>query len=125
MSRMWMSIEPKTWETQVMLTKAEVGTLMRARFPLVPVRPEGLGLFLQGVAAWHGEPFCAVLDVDSAEVYKHPERWARLIGDLDDAYVKVQWTSYTARLKDDPLNGTVGDFRRARRLLSHAATGLK
>ena len=32
---------------------------------------------------------------------------------------------YLCDRRDDPLNGTVGDFRRARKLLSHAATGLK
>ena len=65
MSRIWMSIEPEFPETKIMMTMAGVGTLMRARFPVAPENPEALQLFLRGIAAWFGEPFCVVLDADS------------------------------------------------------------
>lgn len=125
MSQMWMSIEPRFPETWVMLTMGGVGTLLRARFPVVPLRPEGLRLFLQGIAAWHGRPFCAVLDADSEEVCAHPERWAKLLSGLDDASIQVEWCGYSSSFQRDPLTGKIGDFRRARRLLGFAATGQK
>ena len=120
-----MSIEPEFPETKIMMTMAGVGTLMRARFPVALENPEALQLFLRGIAAWFGEPFCVVLDADSEEVYKHPERWARMLGDLDDAFITVQWSGYSSSCRKDPLKGTVGDFRKAKRLLTHAAVGQK
>ena len=125
MSQLWMSIEPEYPETRIMLTMGGAGTQMRARLPLLPSRPEALGMFLQAIGLWYGQSFCAVLDADCGEVSKHPERWARLLGDLDDAYVTVQWGSYGGTFQRDPLVGQLGDFRRARRLLTHSATGLK
>lgn len=124
-TRLWMTIEPEFPETKVMLTGSGVGTLLRARFPQVPKRPEGLRLFLQSIAAWYGQSFCAVLDADAPDVWKHPERWARLLEGLDDAQIEVEWRGYSQSFVRDPLKGTVGDFRRAQRLLRHAAVGIK
>ena len=125
MSPLWMSIEPDISGTRIMMTMGGVGTLMRARFPHIPSQPEALGLLLRGIAAWFGEPFCAVLDADAKDVWDHPERWARYLGDLDERVVRVEWRGYSESFRRDPLVGTVGDFRRARRLITHAATGQK
>ncbi|MCP4673964.1 MAG: hypothetical protein GY854_00275 [Deltaproteobacteria bacterium] len=122
---LWMSIAPDVMETQIMLTMGGVGTLLRARFPLIPKQPEGLGLFLRGIAAWFGQPFCAVLDADAQDVWEHPERWAQLLGDLDDASIRVEWRGHSEVFGRDRLAGTVGDFRKTRRLLTYAATGQK
>lgn len=122
---LWMSIAPDVVETQLMLSMGGVGTLMRARFPLIPKQPDGLRLFLRGIAAWFGKPFCAVLDADAQDVWKHPERWAQLLGDLDDGSIHVEWRGHCEAFGCDRLAGTVGDFRKIRRLLTYAATGQK
>jgi hypothetical protein len=125
MSPLWMSIEPDISGTRIMMTLGGSGTVMRARFPHIPKHPEALGLFLRGIGAWYGRPFCAVLDADAQDVWDHPERWARYLGDLDDSEVQVEWRGYSESFRHDPLVGTVGDFRRARRLIGFTATGQK
>jgi hypothetical protein len=120
-----MSIEPKFHETRVMLTMGGVGTLLRARFPLIPKQPEGMGLFLKGIAAWHGQPFCAVLDADAVDVQKHPERWSRMLGDLDESVIRVEWRGYSQSFRHDSLINTVGDFRCGKRMITYTATGLR
>jgi hypothetical protein len=126
MSNLWLAIEPDVVETRLMSTQAPVGTVLLARFPLLPKQPEALGLFLRGVAAWHGEPLCAVLDAEAEDVWRHPERWAQLLGDLDDACIRVEWVSYSAAVKTKDnafFKPQLGNFERSRRLLSYAATG--
>jgi len=124
MSPLWMSIEPRIAETRLLLTQAPGGTALRARLPVVPCQPSGLTLLLQGLAAWYGQPLCAVLDADAADVARHPERWARLVGELDGEQVRMEWVARSlARGERDRFLGAVGDFRSARRLLALAATG--
>ncbi len=125
MSPLWMSIEPDISGTRIMMTSGGSGTVLRARFPHLPRQPEALGLLLRGIAAWFGQPFCAVLDADAEDVDKHPERWARYLGDLDDAMIQVEWRGYSESFRRDRFTGTVGDFRRARRLITYTATGQK
>jgi hypothetical protein len=49
----------------------------------------------------------------------------RLLGDLDDERVRVEWVAGdTARTRDRFLE-PVGDFGSSRRLITLAATGLK
>lgn len=124
MSRLWMSIAPDVVQTRLMLTAAGSGPLLRARFPLVPKRPDGLSLFLRGVSAWFGEPFCAVLDAASKDVFEHPERWSRLLGDLDDESIRVEWVLRGKPLARDRFLERVPGFARSEDLLTYAATGL-
>lgn len=125
MSPLWMSIEPDVVETRLMLTQAQVGTVLRARLPLLPVHPRGLAMLLESLAAWYGQPFSAVLDAEAQDVHRHQERWARLLGDLEGGPVTVTWVGHTTNLRRDRFLGAVGDFRRARRLVTFAATGQK
>jgi len=126
MSSLWMSIEPELGETRLMLTQARAGTALRARLPTRPSQPRALLLLLEALAAWYGEPLCAVLDADASDVQQYPERWAQLLGDLDGESVQVQWTAHTASpLLRDRFLGAVGDFRSAKRLVTFAATGQK
>ena len=122
----WLSIEPRLTETRLLLGSPGAGTLLRARLPPLPRQPEALGLLLRALAAWMGQPFCAALDAESEDVQQHPERWARLLGDLDDALVHVEWVGYATRWsapeRDRFLEAT-GDFQRAKRLITFAATG--
>jgi hypothetical protein len=127
MSRLWMSIEPESDATRLMLTLAPTGTALRARLPTPPAQPHALRLLLEAVAAWYGAPLCAVLDVDAQDVRLHPERWVHLLGDLDDERVRVEWVAGhadAARQRDRFLEA-VGDFGSSRRLITLAATGLK
>jgi len=124
MSPLWMSIEPRLAETRLLLTQAPAGTALRARLPVVPCQPSGLTLLLRGLAAWYGQPLCAVLDADAEDVCRHPGRWARLVGELDGEVVRVEWVARSRAHGDrDRFLGAVGDFRSARRLLVLAATG--
>jgi hypothetical protein len=124
MSPLWMSIEPRGTETRLMLTQAPGGTALRARLPVVPCQPCGLTLVLRGLAAWYGQPLCAVLDADAADVARHPERWARLLGELDGEQVRVEWVAHSqAASGRDRFLGAVGEFRSARRLVALAVTG--
>jgi hypothetical protein len=119
-----LSIEPGLAETRMMLSRPSCGAVLRARLPTPPAQPAALGLFLQGLAAWLGQGFCAVLDAESEDVRRHPERWARLLGDVDSQVFHVEWVAHTAtRVRRDRFLDGVGDFRRGRRLITFAATG--
>jgi hypothetical protein len=124
MSPLWLSIEPMIAETRLMLSQPLVGTALRARLPPLPQQPHALTRLLEGLAAWYGQPFCAVLDADAEDVWRHPERWARLLGELDSQQVRVEWVGHSrAVTMRDRFLGAVGDFRSARRLITFAATG--
>lgn len=126
MSSLWMSIEPELRETRLMLTQAQVGTALRARLPTLPAQPRALPLLLEALAAWYGEPLCAVLDAEASDVQRYPERWAVLVGELDGERVRVEWAAPPApSARRDRFLGAVGDFRSARRLVTFAATGQK
>jgi hypothetical protein len=118
-----MSIEPMIVETRLMLSVPGVGTALRARLPLLPRQPQALAMLLQALSAWYGEPFCAVVDAEAADVWRHPERWSRLLGELDGEQIRVEWVWPSSRSVRDRFLGAVGDFHRARRLITFAATG--
>src|SRR6516162_6739302 len=96
MSTLWVSIEPELCETRLMLTQAQVGTALRARLPTLPSQPRALLLLLEALAAWYGQPLCAVLDAEASDVQHSPQRWAQLLGDLDGETVHVQWSGHAA-----------------------------
>jgi len=120
----WLSIEPRLTETRLMLSSPCVGTILRARLPPLPQQSAALGLLLRGLAAWLGQPFYAALDAEAEDVQHHPERWAQLLGELDDTLMHVEWVGYTTNWsgRDRFLEAT-GEFHRARRLITFAATG--
>jgi len=109
-----------------MLSVPSVGTTMRARLPALPRQPRALGTLLESLSAWYGMPLGAVLDADARDVRRHPERWSTLLGELDSERVHVEWLSHwEAARPTDRFLAPLGDFRRARRLLTFAATGLR
>ena len=125
-SQLWMSIEPSTRETRLALHEPGRGQVMRARFPTVPNQPRALASLLESVVAWYGRSLSAVLDADAEDVRRHPDRWARLLGDLDSAQIAVQWSQQPdARNHRDRFLGRLGDFRSASRLVGRAAGGLR
>ena len=82
-------------------------------------------MLLEALVAWYGLPLCAVLDADAEDVQRHPDRWSRILGDLQSPQIEVEWVSpasmsETDRSLKDP---DLGDFRRARHLITLAGTG--
>jgi hypothetical protein len=125
MSSLWLSIEPRRDSTRLMLSASLGGPALKARLPATPEHPRAVAMFLEALVAWHGLPLTAVLDADAEDVSRHPGRWALALGDLASPQIAVEWISpASAPLADPSLDG-VDDFRRARRLITLAATGLK
>jgi hypothetical protein len=125
MSSLWMSIEPGETETRLELSEAQRGAVLRARFPQMPRQDRALAHFLEAIAGWYGASLTAVLDADAQDVDHHPERWARLLGDLDGERIRVEWVSVPrlAFRRDRFLARIGGGTRRHRELVGFAATG--
>jgi len=117
---MWVSIEPTADEIRLSLSVPGQGVRLRARLPAVPVETGALRLLLEALVAFHGQPLCAVLDADASDVSCQPERWARLLGDVDGQRIQVRWSARPARPPRDRFLGALGDFRRSERLLDQA-----
>lgn len=113
--RIWLSIEPRGDQTRLLLSTT-LGPALKATLPPWPVDPRALSLLLDGLAAWYGEPLCAVVDVDAQDVQQNPARWAHLLGDLGP-HIDVEWVAPVPRARRRTMEG-FGDFRRAHRLLS-------
>jgi len=124
MSLLWMAIEPREAETRLQLSEGGGGLCLRARLPVLPHHPRALAGLLEALVSWYGRPLTAVLDADAQDVARHPERWARLLGDLDGEAVRVEWVHPVhPAFRRDRFMGGLGDFRRARDLVTRAATG--
>ena len=125
MSSLWLSIEPLRDSTRLMLSEATGGPSLKARLPPTPAHDRAVAMLLEAFVAWYGLPLCAVLDADAEDVQRDPRRWALALGDLASPQIAVEWVSPAAApLADRELDG-VADFKRARRLITLAATGLK
>jgi hypothetical protein len=120
---MWVSVEPLAEEIRLSLSVPDKGVKLRARLPAVPVEPRALAMLLEALVAWHGQPLCAVVDADASDVSCQPERWARLLGELDGSHIQVKWSSRPARPPRDRFLGALGGFRHADRVLAHARGG--
>lgn len=120
---LWLSIEPRLEETRLSLHEPGRGSVLRARMPLCPSQPRALTTLLESLVAWYGRALVAVLDADAQDVRQHPERWARLLGELDEAHIAVQWTHRPAPQQRDRFLGRLGDFRASSRLVGLAAGG--
>ena len=108
-----------------MLTDSIDGPALKARLPATPAHERAVAMLLEALVAWYGLPLCAVLDADAEDVQRHPDRWALALGDLASPQIAVEWVSpASVPLADRELDG-VADFKRARRLITLAATGLK
>jgi len=120
---LWMSIEPRPNEVRVSLYEPGRGSVLRARLPLYPSQPRALATLLESLVAWYGRSLVAVLDADAQDVRQHGERWARLLGELDEANIAVRWSHRPATRRRDRFIGGLGDFRGASRLVGRAAGG--
>jgi hypothetical protein len=124
MSLLWMTIEPRKTETRLQLSEGGGGLCLRARLPVCPHHERALAQLLEAVVAWYGRPLTAVLDAGAQDVAHHPERWARLLGDLEGETIRVEWVHpIHPAFRRDRFMGGLGDFRRAGRIVTRAATG--
>ncbi len=124
MSSLWLSIEPLPSMTRLLLSEANGGEALKARLPPIPAQPRALAMLLEALVAWYGEPLFAVLDADAEDVQRNPQRWALILGDLASPQIDVEWVSpLSVPAVDQRLLGGMGDYRRARRLITLAAAG--
>jgi hypothetical protein len=120
---LWLTIEPQSNEVLLSLNEPGRGSILRARLPLCPRQPRALATLLESLVAWYGRSLVAVLDADAQDVRQHGERWARLLGELDEAHIEVRWSHRPAAKPRDRFMGKLGDFRSASRMVGLAAGG--
>jgi hypothetical protein len=120
---LFVALEPVGPHVRLMLSEPMVGTSLKARLPSEPAHERSVVLLLEALALWYGQPLHAVIDADASDVRRHPERWARLLGDAGEPRVRVEWVGVPRARKHDRFLEPLGDFSEARRLLSFAATG--
>jgi hypothetical protein len=125
MSYLFVAIEPLPQETRLLVSVPYKGTALKARLPGTPEDDRALAMFLEALVAWYGLPLCAVLDADAEDVQRHPERWARILGDLQSPQIEVEWVSPSEMSETDQsfIDSELGDFRSARHLITLAGTG--
>jgi hypothetical protein len=124
MSSLWLSLQPAPSELRLSLSRASCGTVLRARFPLIPRQPQALVSFMEAISCWFGEPLTAVLDAESEDVRLRPDFWAVTLGAVDLPHVRVEWVSLPSRAQcRDRFLGGVASGHRAGRLISFAAGG--
>jgi hypothetical protein len=121
---LWLTLQPGSRFTQILLSQPGMGTLLKARLAPEPMHPGALAKFLESLSDWQGRPLLAVLDADAEEVRRSPERWARMMGEAaNSASITVEWSAPPPGKLSRERFFDMGDFASARRLLTHAATG--
>jgi hypothetical protein len=123
---LWMSIEPLGSHTLLQLSEPAARSCLRARLPSSPCHPRALITLLESMSLWYGTPLHAVVDADAQGIRRDPEKWAVLLGDAPELAVHVHYVAVpdSRRRSRDRFLGAMGDFARADRLTSFAATGL-
>jgi hypothetical protein len=123
---LWMSIEPMARETRLQLSAPMARSCLRARLPATPQHPRALLTLLESMSLWYGTSLHAVVDADAEDIRRDPEKWAVLLGDAPELSVRVHYVSVPVgrRNRRDRFLSELGDFGRAERMTSFAATGL-
>lgn len=123
---LWMSIAPELSETRLQLSVPTARAVLRARLPVAPQHPRALITLLESLSLWYGTPLHAVVDADAQDIRRDPEKWAVLLGDAPELAVRVHYVGVPAsrRKGRDRFLSEMGDFARAERMTSFAATGL-
>lgn len=119
---LFAALEPVGPHVRLMLSEPMAGTSLTARLPSEPRHERSVVLLLEALALWYGQPLHAVIDADALDARRHPERWARLLGDPPEPHVRVEWLGVPG-VQHDRFLGSMGSFSAARRLVSFAATG--
>jgi hypothetical protein len=114
-----------------MLSRSNSGVLLKALLPPMPAQPKALAQFLEALVAWFNLPLTAVLDADAQDVRLHPEIWADWLGDLSSSQISVAWGAPPTVGLNNPADrqqrrflAKMGEFARAKRLISFASGGL-
>lgn len=125
MSSLWLSIEPTPEHTRFLLSRGSSGVALKALLPSTPAQPKALALLLEALVAWYNLPLTAVLDADAQDVQRHPEVWADWLGDLTSPQISIAWGALPpSDTHRDRFLAKMGDFSRAKRLISFASGGL-
>lgn len=122
---LWLTLQPRSSFTQILLSQAGTGTLLKARLAPEPTHPGALSRFLESLADWHGCELFAVIDAEAEELQRAPERWTRMLGEAAERpSITIEWTAVReGKLARQRFFEGGGDFASAQRLLVHAATG--
>jgi hypothetical protein len=131
MSSLWLSIEPTPQCTRLLLSRASSGVALKALLPPMPAQPKALALLLESMVAWYNLPLTAVLDADAQDVHLHPEIWADWLGDLTSPQIFVAWgappppgSNSPSQREHNRFFAKMGNYSRAKRLISFASGGL-
>lgn len=121
---LWMSIEPLSNETRLVLSVPISGIALKARLPGLPAHPRAVTMLLESISAWYRRPLTAAIDADALGVQHHAEGWCELLGDVPGLDVTVEWVSHTEGKRErDRFFGALGGMRSTERLATIAATG--
>lgn len=121
---LWLTLQPDSRYTQILLSQSGSGTLLKARLAPEPMHPGALSKLLEALADWQGRELFAVIDADAEEVRRAPERWSRMLGEAAERpSLTIEWCSPPSGRLARQRFFELGDFSSAQRLLVHGATG--
>jgi hypothetical protein len=122
-SSLWLSIEPRSTETRLLLSVSGSGPALKARLPTRPRHPHALVRLMEALACWYRLPLHAVLDADAPDVLRDAEAWAQWTGDVSQLDVQVDWVGRAMWPKRDRFLDGMGSFDAAKRKIAFASGG--
>jgi hypothetical protein len=124
-SSLWLSIEPRSTETRLILSVAGSGPSLKARLPTRPAHPHALVRLMEALACWYHLPLHAVLDADASGVVRDAESWAQWTGDVSTLDVSIEWVGRRSRPPRDRFLDGMGSFDAAKRRIAFASGGTR
>jgi hypothetical protein len=124
-SSLWLSIEPRSTETRLILSVAGSGPSLKARLPTRPAHPHALVRLMEALACWYHLPLHAVLDADASGVVRDAESWAQWTGDVSTLDVSIEWVGRRSRLPRERFLDGMGSFDAAKRRIAFASGGTR
>ena len=124
-SSLWLSIEPRSTETRLLLSVAGSGPSLKARLPTRPAHPHALVRLMEALACWYRLPLHAALDADSPDVLRDAESWAQWTGDIAQLDVSGEWVGRRSRPSRDRFLDGMGSFDAAKRRVGFASGGTR
>lgn len=124
-TQLWVTIEPDTSETRVLLSVPHEGTRLKARLPSLPAHPRAVTMLLESLSLWYRRPLTAVFDADALGMSQHAaQTWCEGLGDPPSLDVTVEWVQRKrAGRSRDRFFEALGRMGSAEALLTRAATG--
>jgi hypothetical protein len=124
-SSLWLSIEPRSTETRLLLSVAGSGPSLKARLPTRPAHPHALVRLMEALACWYRLPLHAVLDADASDVVRDAESWAQWTGDVSQLDVSIEWVGRRCRPPRDRFLDGMGSFDSTKRRIAFASGGTR